>query len=285
MADTNEDITLYKKIKQEIPTDLSKVDLDPDTPEEIDDAITLYKKIQDNLRPDLKKRREAYRKAFDHYNELQEIFEEMQEEIQRLEKRKQALMLKKHVGDGTLYSLRTFYKAIRNGETFDDKAVVWSFKNGKSGAEVHIDIGNKEVTEWARNNNALSGNKWRPQITDPKQLIKIYEAFPGLSLNDLDLRLHGLTSHVSGRHFHSLSGKTIEDIRVYVAPLVTLNDYDDISDAKHLYFYRRSQGPNNLERCSGSVSDDGYLGMGHVGIPEGHYDNHILYPLRPNERT
>ncbi len=238
-----------------------------------DEIKTLEEKIN-ALMPELNILKKEFEVSSANYFKVRNEVGSLQNQIDAIKKKSQVELFKKTVGKGELLSFRSFFDEVRKGRDFSNKTVVWSFKNGKSGMYLNL---------WIRGGSIIKDRLLEKfhcrEIHDTADLIGIIKEFPDVSFDAFDFDACTVASMVKNLVYRD---KTVDDVFVFICDKKTLNDFDDISDTKGLYFFKSLP---YVEKSEGKLKD-GYLVMtcyGAGNIPKDHYSRYQLYPLETVE--
>lgn len=232
----------------------------------------LEKKIN-NLLPELKQKKTEFDKASEAYYKIERKKNELQTEIDGIKRKMQVETFKKSVGKGELLSFRTFFSEIINGRDFTGKTMVWSFKNGKSGMFVNLQILNNDVGK------KLLESYYSRYILNPELLVNIIKDFPSLKFDDFGFDAFTVGSMVDGRTYYD---KKLDDVFIFICDTKTLDDFENIADTEGLYFFDHLPYAYESPGKTHKIGSDGidYLSLGVSGIPKSHFKNYKLYPLK-----
>jgi len=231
----------------------------------------LRKQIKD-LQPNFHKLKSEYDRASKNFHQVSDKIDVIKSAIRGLEKKMKAELYQQKVGKGEVMSFRKFFDRVKRGEDFTNKTIVWSTKNGKSGVAVGIGVENNKVK--GKIEPSLDRYSIARPLQNPLKIIDLIKEFPGFSYEDFKFVCHFYISHMNGNRYWY---KTIDDVNIFIADKVTLADFDDITKTKGMVFFDHL---NLLVESSGRINKDGYLSIGHCGVPKGHWKNYILYPLK-----
>jgi len=236
---------------------------------DLEQIIQLEKELED-IKPKYKELKIKYDRISKEFHEMLIIVNAIKNEIKEIQKKRRTENVKEKVGKGTLMSFRKFFDEVKNGKTFDNKTMVWSSKDGKSGAVVRIGMENKLVkfkSKWDSMSRAVS----------PAEIIRAMNDYPSLSFDEFQFNLYYMASLVSGKeYFTGPNYRTIEDVMIFICDKVTLADFKDVTKTKDMIFFVHLP---SLGRSTGELRD-GYLWLSYGGIPKKHYERNILYPLK-----